>query len=71
MLRIPLALKLSTNLAFSLIGMVLLAIAVLHAGKTLLTIGAPLPSSSGTPVNPVEQTITKALDLVTSQTSSP
>ena len=70
MLRIPSTLKLTDQLIFSAIGAVLLAVAILYAGRTVFAISAPPSVPGGKTVSPVEQTISKALDLLNSQTSS-
>jgi hypothetical protein len=69
MWRNPSALKLSSQLIFSILGLLLLGIALLHAGRTLLVINLPAkPTASSN--RSMEQAITKALDLVSTQTSS-
>lgn len=62
--------KLSASLIFAFAGTLVLAVSLLHAGRTLLSISAAKTDPIVPSASPVEQTITKALELVSSQTSS-
>jgi hypothetical protein len=66
---ITLKLKFDPNLIITIIGVILIMVAVIHAGRTLILLNRA-PKTTTISADATERTLQQALDLLTTQTNS-